>query len=335
VRRLLSGRNLAIIAVVLIIIVGGRILFPVPLPTIQLPAEKIPGLTILGFPITNTFLATLLADVTILLLVYFATRKMEMVPRGLQNLVEWVIEWFMNLAKDLAGEASARKFFPIMMTIFILVIVANWWELIPGFDSIGILEPAHSPNMRAYEIDEVGPIGILTPRLVKAEAAASEGGHSSESGHSSEGEHSTGYVLVPFLRAATTDLNLTVGLALFVIIWVQVSGVRALGLRYFTKFFDLRGAIPFVVGLLELISEFGKILSLSFRLFGNIFAGQVLIFVIPFLIPFLVVLPFYGLEVFVGFMQALVFAILAMVFLSQAVISHEGGHEEHRTEAGH
>ena len=328
-RRLLSGRNLATIAIVLVIIIGGRILFPVPLPTIQLPAEKIPGLTIFGFPITNTLLATLLADATILILVYFATRKMEMVPRGLQNVVEWVIEWFMNLAKDLAGEASARKFFPIMMTIFILVIVANWWELVPGFDSIGILEPAHSPTVRAYEIDEVGPIGILTPRLVKAEAAASEGGHSSE------GEHSTGYVLVPFLRAATTDLNLTVGLAIFVIFWVQVSGVRALGLRYFTKFFDLRGGIPFVVGLLELISEFGKILSLSFRLFGNIFAGQVLIFVIPFLIPFLVVLPFYGLEVFVGFMQALVFAILAMVFLSQAVVRHEGGHEEHRIETGH
>ncbi|MCC7352650.1 MAG: F0F1 ATP synthase subunit A [Anaerolineae bacterium] len=329
-RRLLSGRNLAILAILLVITIGGRILFPIPLPTIQLPAEKIPGLSIFGFPITNTLIATLLADVTILVLVYFATRKMEMVPRGLQNVVEWVIEWFMNLAKDLAGEVSARKFLPIMMTIFLLVIVANWWELVPGFDSIGILEHPHSPNMRAYEIDEVGPIGILTPRLVQSDEQASGGEHSSGGEESGKG-----YVLVPFLRAATTDLNLTLALALVVMFWVQVSGVRALGLGYFKKFFDFRGVIPAIVGILELFSEVGKIISLTFRLFGNIFAGQVLIFVIPFLIPFLVVLPFYGLEVFVGFMQALVFAVLAMVFLGQAVVSHEGGHEEHKAEAGH
>jgi F-type H+-transporting ATPase subunit a len=322
VRKILSPRNLALIGLVLVVIIGGRILFPVPLPNIQLPAEKIPGLSIFGFPITNTLLATLLADATLLLFVFLATRKMEMVPRGLQNVAEWVIESFSNLAKDLAGEASARRFFPIMMTIFLLVLVANWWELVPGFDSIGILEKPHDPHMRAYEVREWGPIGILTPRLARA----------SEHG---EGEHHGGYILVPFLRAATTDLNLTLGLALFVMFWVQVSGIRSLGLRYFRKFFDFRNFINAAVGLLELISEFGKIISLSFRLFGNIFAGQVLLFVMPFLIPFLAVLPFYGLEIFVGFMQALVFAILAMVFLSQAVISHDGGHGEHGTEVGH
>jgi F-type H+-transporting ATPase subunit a len=127
------------------------------------------------------------------------------------------------------------------------------------------------------------------------------------------------------LRAATTDLNLPLALALISVTYTQIVGIQALGLRYFGKFFvnPVRNILGAFVGLLELISEFAKIISLSFRLFGNIFAGQVLIFVVPFLLPFLVPLPFYGLEVFVGFMQAFVFAILTLVFSASAVVLHE------------
>ncbi len=299
-KRFFNRRNTAIIVGTLILLIGGRILFPVPLPTIQLPAEKIPGLTILGFPITNTLLATLLTDITLLAIAAAVRFRMSLIPSGLQNLVEWFIEVFYNLAEEIAGE-NVRRFFPLFMTILLFLLVANWWELIPGFDSIGIIEPAHEEGRRGYEVKELGPVVTLT-----AEPS----------------EH--GYVLVPFLRAAATDLNLPLALALTVMVYVQYTGFKMLGKGYLRKFFNFSDFVSGVVGILELISEFAKIISFTFRLFGNIFAGQVLLFVIPFLIPFLVVLPFYGLEMFVGFMQAFVFAILALVFLSMAGISHEG-----------
>jgi F-type H+-transporting ATPase subunit a len=303
-KRFFNRRNTTIIVGTLIVLIGGRILFPVPLPTIQLPAEKIPGLTILGFPVTNTLLATLLADITLLAIALTVKLRMNLIPSGLQNLVEWFIETFYNLAEEVAGE-NVSRFFPIFMTILLFLLVANWWELVPGFDSIGIIEPAHQEGTRAYVVKDVGPVVILTTQ---------------------QSEH--GFVLVPFLRAAATDLNLPLALALTVMVYVQYTGIKVLGKGYLRKFFNFSNFISGVVGILELISEFAKIISFTFRLFGNIFAGQVLLFVIPFLIPFLVVLPFYGLEMFVGFMQAFVFAILSLVFLSMAVVSHES-HEEH------
>jgi len=308
-RRFFTPRTTAIVVGTLVLIIGSRILFPVPLPTIQLPAEHIPGFTIFGFPVTNTLLATLLADITLLAIVIAVNRQMKLVPSGLQNLVEWFIESFYNMVEEIAGD-NARRFFPLFMTILSFLLIANWWELAPGFDSIGIIEPAHKEGMRAYAIKDLGPIAILTPE---------------------ESEH--GYVLVSFLRVAASDLNLPLALALIVMVYVQVVGIQALGLSYFRKFFNFSGFIEAFVGILELISEFAKIISFSFRLFGNIFAGQVLLFVIPFLIPMLAVLPFYGLELFVGFMQAFVFAILLVVFASMAVVPHDG-HEEHQ-EASH
>lgn len=299
----LTGKNIAIVVALLVFMLGSRILFPVALPTIQLPAEKIPGL-----PITNTLVATILTDITVLALGLLATRNMELVPRGMQNLFEWVIEAFYGLAKDVAGP-NVDKFFPIFMSILLFLVVANWWELAPGFDSIGIIEHPHGENVTAYAVRDLGPIAVLT-------------------GDKAEHSDEEGFVLVPFLRAATTDLNLPLGLALISVIYTQIVGIQALGLRYFGKFFvnPVRNLIGTFVGVLELISEFAKIISLSFRLFGNLFAGQVLLFVVPFLLPFLVPLPFYGLEVFVGFMQAFVFAILTLVFSASAVVLHE---EEH------
>jgi F-type H+-transporting ATPase subunit a len=136
---------------------------------------------------------------------------------------------------------------------------------------------------------------------------------------------------IPLLRSASTDLNTTIGLALISIVAVQVFGVRALGFRgYVGKFINFSGPIQAFVGILELISEFAKIISLAFRLFGNIFAGEVLLAVIAFLVPWLGVLPFLGLEVFVGLMQAFIFAVLTLVFIMMATTSHEGAHEKAR-----
>jgi len=129
-------------------------------------------------------------------------------------------------------------------------------------------------------------------------------------------------VYVPLLRGATADLNTTLGLALFAVISIQVFGYKMLGLKYFKKFFNFTNPINFFVGFLELISEFAKIMSFAFRLFGNIFAGEVLLAVIAFLLPVVASIPFIGLELFVGFIQALVFATLVLVFTNIATSDH-------------
>jgi len=126
-------------------------------------------------------------------------------------------------------------------------------------------------------------------------------------------------VLVPLFRAGTADLNTTLGLALIAILVIQVSGFKTLGLGYLKKFINFGSPINFFVGILELVSEFSKVISFAFRLFGNIFAGEVLLTVIAFLIPVIAPIPFMGLELFVGFIQALVFSMLTSVFLSLAI----------------
>ena len=139
--------------------------------------------------------------------------------------------------------------------------------------------------------------------------------------------------MVPFLRSAATDLNMTLALALVSVFLTQYFGIKALGFRYFSKFIAIdfskgafEGFINLFVGILELISEFAKIISFTFRLFGNVFAGEVLLGVMAFLIPYLVSLPFYGLELFVGFIQALVFMMLTLVFFSLSTIGHGAEH---------
>jgi len=308
VRRILNPRILGITLVVLVTMVGSAMFIKVPLPAIVLPPEpvlclggQLEGIECTGgFPVTNSLVGALVADLTVLLLVFFSLRNMQLVPKGLQNMFEVIIEAFYGLAEDVAGKDNARKFFPLVMTIFLFALFANWWELVPGVDSIGWIVKAHGTGGW-----EKAPLfaGIYT--LIK------------EEGH---------YTLVPWLRTATTDLNLTLAMALVSVTFVQIAGIQALGLGYFKKFINFSGPMEFFVGVLEAISEVAKIISFSFRLFGNIFAGTVLLFVMSFLIPFVVPLPFYGLEVFVGFIQAFVFAMLTLVFLSTAVVSHDQGH---------
>lgn len=334
--RLLNPTVLIALLVVIGIPILSAILVPVPLPGIQLPAEPIHITDWLTLP--NTFIATLLSDLTLLVLAFFATRRMNLVPSGLQNLVEMTIESFYNLTEDIAG-ANARKFFPWVMTIFLLVLVSNWWELIPGVDSIGWLE-THG-GFTHYETRDLGPITTIVSEgeyfvegghgdegAVDGEHAAEDDDHAAEDDHHAEGlpVNEAGNevaVLVPFLRAAATDLNFTLALALIAMFMVQFYGVQALGAGYFTKFVNLKeGGMGFFVGIIETISEFAKVLSFAFRLFGNIFGGQVLLFVMAFLVPWFLPVPFYGLEIFVGFIQAFVFAMLTLVFLSVAVVSH-------------
>lgn len=124
--------------------------------------------------------------------------------------------------------------------------------------------------------------------------------------------------LIPFFRAPTADLNTTLALALVSVGLVQYHGLKTFGTRYLSKFFTLKNPMLTFVGLLEFVSEIAKVVSFSFRLFGNIFAGEVLLVVTSSLIPIIVPIPFYGLELFVGLIQAVVFSMLTLVFLNMA-----------------
>ncbi|OGK17608.1 ATP synthase F0 subunit A [Candidatus Roizmanbacteria bacterium RIFCSPHIGHO2_01_FULL_39_8] len=127
------------------------------------------------------------------------------------------------------------------------------------------------------------------------------------------------YVLAPLLRGNTTDLNTTLALALVAFTATQYYGFKLLGPKeYLGKFFNFSSPIAIFTGLLELVSEFSRIISFAFRLFGNIFAGEVILVIIAFLVPILVSFPFFLLEIFVGFIQAFVFAMLTAVFINLA-----------------
>lgn len=130
-------------------------------------------------------------------------------------------------------------------------------------------------------------------------------------------------VLVPLLRSGNADLNTTLALAIVAVIAIQIFGIIAIGvIKYGSKFINFKSPILFFVGILELISELSRLISFSFRLFGNVFAGEVLLAVIAMLMPFVGPLPFYGLELFVGFIQALVFTMLTLVFIKAAITDH-------------
>ncbi len=210
-------------------------------------------------------------------------RGLKLVPTGLQNFIEVLMEGFFNFWNGITNDRKeTRRFFPLVTTIFLFVLVSNWLGIFPG----------------------VGPIGIYE-------------------------EHEGREVLIPLLRSGYADVNFTLALALISVIATQVYGMKALGFfHYAGKFFKnpLKDPIGFFVGILELVSEFAKVISFTFRLFGNIFAGEMLLVVISFLVPFIAPLPFYGLEIFVGFVQALVFSLLTLVFLKMAVTSHAAEH---------
>lgn len=301
--------------------------FPTPKPDIALPAETVA--LVLGFPVTNTLIATWVTTSILLFVAWRSTRRLKDVPSGLQNLVELALEWLLGLAENVAGK-NARRFFPLITTFFLFIILNNWLGLLPGFGTIGLVkEPEHSRSF-VFNTAEVGPlkVGIMPPGSaaeVKEEDAAKE---------SPPGQIKGSFV--SFLRGGNTSLSTTLALALVAVLMVEYYGISSLGFRqYASRFVNVRrllkgqpmGLMDAFVGFLEGITETARIISFGFRLFGNMFAGEVLLLIIPFLIAWVVPLIFYGLEMFVGAIQALVFALLTLVFSTIAVTSHTDGHE--------
>jgi len=235
-----------------------------------------------SFPFTNSMLAAWLVFGILSILAYFATKRMEQVPKGIQNIFEYIIEALFNLTNGIMKDRKlTKKIFPLIATFFIFILLNNWMGLIPGFGSIGF----HETN--------------------------------------AEGKN----VLVPLLRAGTADLNTTIALAVVTVITVQILGITAIGIRkYAGKFINFSSPVNFFVGIIELVSEVSRIISYSFRLFGNVFAGEVLLAVMSTLVPYVIPLPFYIMEIFVGAVQALVFTMLSIVFMSMATVAHSESH---------
>jgi F-type H+-transporting ATPase subunit a len=270
------------------------------LPEIKVPADQL--FTIGGYPVFNTFLLTLVSSLIVLGVFYLGIRKASIVPRFWQNLCEWVTQLLLNLCEEVAGKVNGRRFFPWVASIFVLVLTANWWEVIPGVETVGSLTPASAgPGDHV-----IGPFHFLTGAQSNA--------------------------ITPWLRPPSTDLNFTIALALVSVAMTQIYGFRVLGARkQVSRYFTLReGPMGLVVGVLELLLEPLRIVSLSFRLFGNLFAGDILLLVMSFLLPFVGAIPFYFLEVFIGFVQAFVFAFLTLIFMTLGTTVH--GHEDHEEE---
>lgn len=324
---------------------GPTLLRPVR-PVVVVPPEPT-GLTIAGFPITNTILATLITDVLLLLLAFSAWRfskRGSLIPSGIYNAFEGIVEFLWNSVEGVVGK-WAKRVFPIVATIFLLIFVANMVKMVPGFESLGYLKEVHkAPGYAPVKLFSLGTLDVysidrgqeVTP--VHAEEAVSPEGESIS--HTEEGttkELCTACEVVPFLRGSATDLNFPLALAVTTVILTQVYGVWSLGPFYFGKFFQFKqlvsggvfGLINFGVGFLEFILEFFKILSFSFRLFGNIFAGALLLSILGALTAVAVPPLLYLFEVFFGIIQAYVFFLLATNFIGMALVSHHGGEEKH------
>ncbi len=247
-----------------------------------------PSLSITDIALTNTLLSAWIASIAIILFFVVGARKRSMVPGRFQGVVETVIEAVLNFASGVLGAAMARRVFPVVATIFFFVLFNAWIALflVPLYQAVGF----------------------------------------------GSGEWWNTKLEVHLVRPAGTDLNMPLALALISFVFVEYWGIRTLGLGYFKKFFAFgnllrlrpSGLIDAFVGLLELISELVRVVSFTFRLFGNMTAGEILVVMITFLVPFVANVFVFGLELLVGLIQAVIFAGLTLVFLSLAV-----HHEEH------
>ena len=265
----------------------------VPRPAPELPAEVI--FPLFGLPITNSIIGAWLTMIVLVSFSYVITRRMKIVPGRLQSAFEFLLGWLYNLCQRVAGEENGRRFFPVVATIFLFVAFNAWLSLIPGFGSITVT------NAEGHQVH--------------------------------------------LLRGANTDINMPLALALVSFIFVEYFGLKSLGIRYLGKFLNVgqflrsisqilrgriraglngifTGVIHVFVGFLETLSEFVRIISFTFRLFGNMTAGEILLLIAAFLIPWAFAIPFYGLELLVGFVQALIFSGLTLVFLTLAVAHH-------------
>ena len=250
-----------------------------------------------NFIVTNTLLSSWIASIVLVGIFVIGARRAQMVPGRWQNFCEIAIEALLRFVEGTVGPGRSRLLFPVIATIFLFVVINAWIGLLPIYPALGTL------------VD--------------------------------------GKIEVHLLRPAGTDINMPLALALVSFVFVEYLGLRMLGFSYFGKFvrvgslkrglsalfrFKILDAFQglldfFFVGPLEAFSEFVRLVSFTFRLFGNMTAGEILVLISAFLVPFIATVGVYGLELLVGFIQGLIFAGLTLVFAAIAMTAHE--HEEH------
>jgi len=231
--------------------------------SIHLASEQLG--TFLGLPITNTLFTTWVAMAALIVVAAVVGMNIRAIPGKLQSVFEALISFSYKYIKDVLGdEKQSKRYYPIIMTIFLFILSINWVAQIPGLESI------------MYN------------------------------GHA-------------LFHAGTADLNITLSFALIAFVTIEFAGIAAIGIKnYSGKFINFHSPMGFALGLIELISELARLVSFSFRLFGNIFAGKVLLLVVAFFVPFVLPVPLMAFELFVGFIQAFVFAILTLFFIKAA-----------------
>jgi len=328
---LISILILSIIGIIGSPILGGFL--GSPMAHISIPAEPLLKHSLFGiWNLTNTILVTWIVIIILALVSFYGTRNLKETPGRFQCILESIIEYFLILAEDIGGKKNGRKFLPLILTIFIFIVSSNWIGILPGFGTIGIFEPAkdyihHKEESaeRAHEKLDLKTIKLHIYEGTGSIAILPLGSGNNEIDaltykHDGVPKNKRAGVLIPFLRSANTDINTTLAIAIVAMIMIHWWGLRQLGVRkHLSKFFTFKGGVVgFFVGLIEAISEIARVISFTFRLFGNIFAGEVLLMTMAFLIPLVGIIPFLGLELFVGLIQAFIFAILTLVFASTA-----------------
>lgn len=326
----MKPRNIIITLVVLALMIGSRFVLPVKqVPEVSVAAEVLfrPG----GYPFTNSILMTLLVDVILVGLAIAGTASMKLIPGGLQNFWEMAVDTFYGLGVSIDPRNIARMF-TLVATIFFFFLFSNLLALVPGVGSIGVCRTREAALINPLPAGEQAPAPSAEEQATEVQRGIEASGGACGAYRNEQTGGQEAEVLVPLFRAPSADLNTTLAVAVISFLFIEYYGFKTLGLGYLGKFFNFKeGPIMTFVGFIELISEFVRIPAFAFRLFGNIFAGEVMLGVMAFLIPLLLPFPFYGLELFVAVIQAFIFAALTMAFVNQATT----GHAEHDSQGEH
>lgn len=229
---------------------------------------------VFGIPLTSTMLTAWFTMFVLVALAVLVRRNLSLIPKKPQIIAEALVGGAYDYITDVLGSRDlARRFFPLIMTIFVFILGMNWIGLLPGVTSIGIFGESHGES-----------------------------------------------TFIPFLYPANTDLNMTIALAVIAFFAIEISGVLMIGLfKYAGKFINFSSPLNFLIGIIELFSELARLISFSFRLFGNIFAGKTLLVIAIFFVPFVLPVPILAFEMFVGFIQAFIFAVLTLFFVKLAI----------------
>lgn len=343
-----------LVALVMVgLIVVGMMFLRAPLVIIVAPEHIF---DIGSIAVTNTMFTSWVVTLILCLIAIFAGRSMTVVPHGFSGAVEAVVSGFYGIVTGIAGEQNGRRFFWVIATIFLYVWASNYFGLLPMNNVIGKPEIGHGETQIILEETTIlgtkvayiplSPktcVGAECPSASHAEGAASAPPKAGAADAHAESAQISG-LISPYFRSVNTDVNAPAAIALYSFIFVEFWGLTALGPGYLGKFVNfggfrrgpMNGVIDLFVGILEFISELSRMISFTFRLFGNVFAGEVLLVMITALAPLVLIQLFFGLELLVGVIQAFVFAMLTLVF-AQTAVAHHGGdeHDEAHGEAGH